>query len=140
MELVRSLSCSLSRLAFSQDRDDEGETLDALACLSCENPCSEHLWVSEAMQAKLNVTKPLRGTCKRFARTAFVCSGQTGAEWTAKPGKGEPGLNADKADRIMAQLSKQAPHGWMLYLASADAVADQADVGVGGCVVNLTSK
>jgi hypothetical protein len=130
MDVVRSLSSSISRLAFSQEREPDAEALDALACLSCENPCEEHPWVSETMQAKLNMTKVLRGTCKRFAKTRFLCSGQSGAVWAPKPGKGDLGLNADKTDVVMAELGKRTPPGCMLYVASTDAVAEPADVRV----------
>merc|ERR1711991_915739 len=101
----------------------EGLVLDASACLGCAQPCEKHETLSDAMLARIDTEKPLYDTCKgKPARAFFVCSGQTGMQWSKKPGKTVE-LNSPKLDVMMSQLTPlvKARAGVALYVTSEPA-------------------
>ena len=84
------------------------DALDAMACVSCSDPCSEHDWVDGAMLSKLNTEKVLFDTCKKkSARSFFICSGQNRTQWPAKPGK-KVELNSSKIEIVTNELNQAA--------------------------------
>lgn len=143
MELIRSLTDS-AKLLFSsatgegeeeeeegvvEHQEEEKAALDALACLSCENPCEVHPWVGEGMLRKLDMEKPLAETVKKAERVLFLCSGQRGAEWSAKPGKNML-FNSSSLDRLaqtFGKILKNSPTAaadTVMYICSAPSVGN----------------
>lgn len=94
MDLVRSLTGSIKDLFASGIGDEvvaveDLPVYDSRACVDCSDPCTEHEWVPESMKRKLKMNTPLAAKPgKPASRIVFMCTGQTGAQWSAKPSKG----------------------------------------------------